>query len=122
MELSVPVIPLTKGVGVLPLIRKIDIDRAQLLMEQSLKHAVQLKLTYLIFDLSGVPLVDTMAAQQIFHVIQSLQLIGVKTILTGIRPEIARTMVSLGTNKEEILVKASLEQALKHTQSIKQLI
>jgi rsbT co-antagonist protein RsbR len=114
IELSVPVIPFTKGVGVLPLIGNIDTERAQLLMEETLRNSRRLNLNHLIFDLSGVLIVDTMVAQQLFQVFDALKLIGVETILTGIRPEVAQTMVSLGLILHGLTVKSNLEQALKY--------
>ncbi|WP_210364040.1 STAS domain-containing protein [Bacillus sp. REN3] len=120
LELSVPVVPLLPGVGVLPLVGNVDTERARLLMEQTLEHAVNLKLTHLIFDISGVAIVDTMVADQLFKVISALSLVGVKTIMTGIRPEVAHTMVSLGLNLDGITVKANLHQAFKEIQAIKQ--
>jgi rsbT co-antagonist protein RsbR len=118
IELSVPVIPFTKGVGVLPLIGNIDTERARLLMEETLNNSRKLNLHHLIFDLSGVLIVDTMVAQQLFQVFDALKLIGVETILTGIRPEVAQTMVSLGLVLQGLTVKSNLEQALKHILSV----
>ncbi|GLB61632.1 STAS domain-containing protein [Cytobacillus sp. NCCP-133] len=113
LELSVPVVPLSKGVGILPLIGNIDTDRAQLLMEETLKHSVRLKLSHLILDLSGVMIVDTMVADQLFKVIEALSLVGVKTIITGIRPEVAQTIVTLGIKLNGIQIKANLYQAFE---------
>jgi rsbT co-antagonist protein RsbR len=118
LELSVPVVPLMPGVGVLPLVGNVDTERAQLLMEETLDQAVKLKLTHLIFDVSGVMIVDTMVADQLFKVISALSLVGVKTIMTGIRPEVAHTMVTLGLNLEGIMVKSNLHQAFKEIQHL----
>ncbi|WP_257985545.1 STAS domain-containing protein [Bacillus sp. V5-8f] len=112
MELSVPVVPLSKGIAVLPLIGNIDTERAGLLMEQTLQEAGRLHLSHLILDLSGVVMVDTMVADQIFKVMDALKLLGVKTIVTGIRPEIAQTVVSLGLDFSKQVTRANLEQAL----------
>ncbi|MEM1501782.1 STAS domain-containing protein [Domibacillus sp. 8LH] len=112
LELSVPVVPLSKGIAVLPLVGNIDPERAVLLMEETLKEAGRLKLSHLILDLSGVVLGDTMAADQIFKVMDGLELLGVQTIITGIRPEIAQTVVSLGLNFNKQVTRANLEQAL----------
>lgn len=112
IELSVPVVPLSKGIAVLPLIGNIDTERAGLLMEETLKAAKRLNLTHLILDLSGVLMVDTMVADQIFKVIDALKLLGVQTILTGIRPEIAQTVVSLGLDFGKQVTWANLQQAL----------
>lgn len=118
LELSVPVVPLMPGIGVLPLVGNVDTERAQLLMEETLDQAVKLKLTHLIFDVSGVMIVDTMVADQLFKVINALSLVGVKTIMTGIRPEVAHTMVTLGLNLEGIMVKSNLHQAFKEIQNL----
>lgn len=118
LELSVPVVPLMPGIGVLPLVGNVDTERAQLLMEETLEQAVKLKLTHLIFDVSGVMIVDTMVADQLFKVINALSLVGVKTIMTGIRPEVAHTMVTLGLNLEGIMVKSNLHQAFKEIQTL----
>ncbi|PLT27533.1 STAS domain-containing protein [Peribacillus deserti] len=121
MELSVPVVPLTKGVGVLPLIGNLDTDRAHLLMETTLNRSGELKLSHLIIDVSGVLIVDTMVADQLFKVIDALSLTGVKTIITGIRPEVAQTMVSLGLKLTDIKTKANLQQAFDEIQLMKNL-
>lgn len=118
LELSVPVVPLMPGVGVLPLVGNVDTERARLLMEETLSQAVKLKLTHLIFDVSGVMIVDTMVADQLFKVTSALSLVGVKTIMTGIRPEVAHTMVTLGLNLDGIMVKSNLHQAFKEIQHL----
>jgi rsbT co-antagonist protein RsbR len=113
LELSVPVVPLGPEIAVLPLIGNIDTERARLLIEETLKQSEKLKLSHLVIDLSGVMTVDTMVANQLFKVIEALSLIGVKTIITGIRPEVSHTMVSLGLNLGRLTIKGSLHQALK---------
>jgi len=112
LELSVPVVPITKGIAILPLIGEVDPERATLLLEETLKKANELKLSHLLFDLSGVMIVDTMVAHQIFKIVDALGLLGVKTILIGIRPEVAQTMIQLGIDFSTITIKANLEQAL----------
>ncbi|MHC8965814.1 STAS domain-containing protein [Priestia aryabhattai] len=112
-ELSVPMVPLTKGIAVMPIVGQIDTYRAQLIMETALTKSAQLQLKYLIFDISGVLIVDTMVANNIFQIVKALQLIGTKTMITGIRPEIAQTMVSLGIEFRSIKTRATLEQALE---------
>lgn len=113
LELSVPVVPIMNGIAILPLIGNIDTERAQLIMEEALQEAVRLKLTTLIFDLSGVMIVDTMVADQLFKVINALDLLGVKSMLTGIRPEIAQTVIKMGINFKNVVIKATLQQAFK---------
>ncbi|MGX1373351.1 rsbT co-antagonist protein RsbR [Priestia megaterium] len=112
LELSVPVVPITKGIAILPLIGEVDTERATLLLEETLKKANELKLSHLLFDLSGVMIVDTMVAHQIFKIVDALGLLGVKTILIGIRPEVAQTMIQLGIDFSKITIKANLEKAL----------
>ncbi len=116
LELSTPVVPITKGVAVLPLIGSMNTERARLLMEDVLQKASRLQLSHLLFDLSGVATVDTMVADQIFKVIHALSLLGVEASLIGIRPEVAQTMVTIGINIGELDVKANLETALKDLQ------
>jgi rsbT co-antagonist protein RsbR len=116
LEISTPVVPITKGVAVLPLIGSMNTERAAVLMEEVLQKAAHLRLSHLLLDLSGVLTVDTMVADQIFKVIHALSLLGVKASLIGIRPEVAQTMVTIGINIGEMDVKANLETALKDLQ------
>ncbi|WP_409304029.1 STAS domain-containing protein [Peribacillus sp. SCS-155] len=111
-ELSVPVVPLEEGVAVLPIIGMVDTDRAKLLMEEALKRSTKLNISYFILDLSGVPIIDTMVAHQLFQVIDSLRLLGIEAAITGIRPEIAQTVVSLGLDFSHVNTFATLQQAL----------
>ncbi|WP_176583627.1 STAS domain-containing protein [Priestia megaterium] len=111
-ELSVPMVPLSKGIAVMPIVGQIDTHRAQLIMETALEESANLQLHYLILDISGVLIVDTMVANNIIEVVKALQLIGTKAMITGIRPEIAQTVVSLGIELGTIKTKATLEQAL----------
>ncbi|TLS37155.1 STAS domain-containing protein [Pseudalkalibacillus caeni] len=113
MELSAPIVPITNDVAVLPLIGDIDTHRAQVIMEKTLEKATNLKLNHLFIDLSGVQIVDTMVAKEIEQVATSLDLIGVKTTLTGLRPQIAQTMVNLGIELRNLDTRASLHQAIK---------
>ncbi|WP_248560584.1 STAS domain-containing protein [Niallia sp. NCCP-28] len=111
-ELSVPVVPVAKETAIIPLIGAIDTDRSQLILEVALEEAAKLRVEYLILDISGVPIVDTMVADNLFKVVQALDLIGVKTIISGIRPEIAQTVISLGINFHKITTCANLQTAL----------
>lgn len=85
-------------------------------MDKTLKEAGRLKLKHLVLDLSGVLIVDTMVAQQIFNVLDALKLLGVNSIITGIRPEIAQTVVSLGIDFSQQVTRANLQQALVDVQ------
>ncbi|KMY53347.1 anti-sigma-factor antagonist [Bacillus sp. FJAT-27231] len=113
IEVSAPVVPVTKEIAILPLIGNVDAERAQYLMETTLTSAKKLQLSHLILDLSGVLTVDTMVADQIFKVVNALKLLGVETIITGIQPEISHTLVSIGIDFKSIQTKATLQQALE---------
>ncbi|MDP4171188.1 MAG: STAS domain-containing protein [Bacillota bacterium] len=118
-ELSIPLVRVTKDIGVLPIVGDLDTKRAQQLMDRALEQGTSYNLTYMIIDLSGVPIIDTMVADQLFKVISSLKLVGIETCLTGIRPEIAQTMVNLGIDFKSILTFSSLHQALGNLQRSK---
>ncbi|MCM2677531.1 STAS domain-containing protein [Alkalicoccobacillus plakortidis] len=111
-ELSVPVVQLTKDTGVIPIIGEIDTNRARYLMLNALDQGAEMGLDRLILDLSGVSVVDTMVAGQIFKVMDSLRLIGIDCVLSGVRPEVAQTMVNLGI-KVEGKVYSSLRKAIE---------
>jgi rsbT co-antagonist protein RsbR len=112
-ELSAPVITLTKEVGLLPLIGEIDTTRAKGLMESTLTQSIDAKINSLILDLSGVVMVDTMVAHEIFKLMDALKLIGVRTIVTGIRPEVAHTAVQLGINFSDITTEGNLQNVIR---------
>ncbi|MDM8147235.1 STAS domain-containing protein [Priestia megaterium] len=116
-ELSVPVVRMTEEIGILPLVGDLDTKRAQYLMESALEKGSHYKLKWLIIDLSAVPIIDTMVADQLFKVIAGLQLIGIEVVISGIRPEIAQTMVNLGIKIEEVKSFSSLHQAVQYTNS-----
>ncbi|OLN21741.1 RsbT co-antagonist protein RsbRB [Domibacillus antri] len=112
-ELSAPVIALQNQKGLLPIIGAVDTDRAQHLLEQTIKQCVEKRIQHLFIDLSGVMIVDTMVAMQIFRLIDSLKLVGVKTTLSGIRPEVAMTSIQLGLNFNDLDITSNLARALK---------
>jgi rsbT co-antagonist protein RsbR len=112
-ELSVPVVRLTRTVAVLPLVGTIDTHRSKLIMETSLQKCTELQVEHLFIDLSGVPVIDTMVAHNLFKVINSLKLLGVKVTLSGMRPELAQTVVSLGISFEGISISGNLYQELE---------
>ncbi|MGG0943387.1 RsbT co-antagonist RsbRC [Bacillus subtilis] len=111
-ELSAPVIVLFHSVGLLPLIGDIDTVRAKLIMENTLHQCAKKKVTQLYIDLSGVAVIDTMVAHQLFSLIEALRLIGVSSTLSGIRPEIAQTAVQLGLSFEGISLRSTLASAI----------
>jgi rsbT co-antagonist protein RsbR len=112
-ELSVPVVRLTRSIAVLPLVGTIDTHRSKLIMETSLQKCTELQVEHLFIDLSGVPVIDTMVAHNLFKVINSLKLLGVKVTLSGMRPELAQTVVSLGISFDGISIAGNLYQELE---------
>jgi len=112
-ELSVPVVPIVDGIAVVPLVGSIDTRRAKLIMEVSLAEGSRLNVRHMIFDVSGVPIIDTMVADQLFQIFSALRLTGVQPVITGIRPEISQTIVSLGLQFDGVTTRASMHQALK---------
>ncbi|MGC9935034.1 STAS domain-containing protein [Priestia aryabhattai] len=116
-ELSVPVVRMTEEIGILPLVGDLDTKRAKYLMESALEKGSQYKLKWLIMDLSAVPIIDTMVADQLFKVIAGLQLLGIEVVISGIRPEIAQTMINLRIKVGEIRSFSSLHQAVQYTNS-----
>ncbi|RFU64658.1 STAS domain-containing protein [Peribacillus saganii] len=111
-ELSVPVVPIIDGIAAIPIVGAIDTNRAHLIMEISLNEGSRLNLKTIIFDVSGVPIIDTMVAHQIFKIITALKLTGIKAIISGIRPEIAQTIVTLGLDFNKVKTAATMQQAL----------
>lgn len=112
-ELSSPVIPIKKGTAILPLVGDIDTHRAKIILETALEESSRQNLHMLFIDLSAVAIIDTMVAQKLFQLMASLRIIGVQSVLSGIRPEIAQTAVSLGLDFDDIEVHANLMRALE---------
>ena len=111
-DLSSPLIDLPEGKALLPLVGDIDSDRASAILENTLEGCTTKKVDHLFIDLSGVYLVDTLVAQQIFQLINGLKLIGVTTTLSGLRPEIAQTAVQLGIDFSGINITPNLAGAI----------
>lgn len=112
-ELSSPVILLLNKTALLPLIGDIDTTRSKLILENTLTQCSEMEIEHLCIDLSGVAIIDTMVAHEIFKLIQTLNLIGVESTLSGIRPEIAHTAVQLGLDFDGIRTTSSLAHALE---------
>lgn len=112
-DISVPVVAISDKTAILPLVGELDTYRARILMESSLKKCMDLRISELIIDLSGVPVVDTMVAHELFQVAKALKLLGVRPTFTGMRPDIAQAVVGLGIDFKEVTVKGTLKQALK---------
>lgn len=111
-ELSSPVITLKNNAAILPLVGDIDTQRAKILLEKTLQQCSKNKITHLFIDLSGVVMIDTMVANEIFQLVEALQLIGVRATLSGIRPEIAVTAMQLGLSFNRISITSTLAQAI----------
>ncbi len=113
LELSSPVISLTNDIALLPLVGDIDTARAKSMLENTLQQCNKLGVNQLFLDLSGVVMIDTMVAHQLFQLIEALSLIGVKTTISGLRPEIAQTAVQLGLSFDSVSIKSTLSSAIK---------
>ncbi|SDM47514.1 rsbT co-antagonist protein RsbR [Fictibacillus solisalsi] len=111
-ELSSPVISLNNDTALLPLVGDVDTTRAKYILENTLNQCVQKRIAHLFIDLSGVVMIDTMVAHELFQLIDALDLVGVKTTLSGIRPEIATTAVQLGLSFDRVSVTSTLAQAI----------
>jgi rsbT co-antagonist protein RsbR len=111
-ELSSPLIQLSNDRALLPLVGSIDTERATSILENTLRNCTDQNIDAIFIDLSGVYLVDTMVAHQIFQLIDSLRLIGVTSTVVGIRPEVAQTAVQLGVDFKQVRTTATLAQAL----------
>jgi rsbT co-antagonist protein RsbR len=113
LELSTPVVTLWDGIVALPLIGTLDSARTQVVMESLLQAIVQTNSRFAIIDITGVPTVDTLVAQHLLKTITAARLMGAECILSGIRPQIAQTIVHLGINLEDVISKARLADAFR---------
>jgi rsbT co-antagonist protein RsbR len=112
LELSTPVIKLWEGVLALPMIGTLDSSRTQIVMETLLQRIVETGSTVAILDITGVPTVDTLVAQHLMKTVTAIRLMGADCIISGIRPQIAQTIVHLGIDLSGITTKANLADAL----------
>ncbi|WJN61767.1 STAS domain-containing protein [Pseudomonas sp. SO81] len=113
LELSTPVVQLWDGVLAVPLIGALDSNRTQIVMESLLQKIVETESDIAIIDITGVPTVDTMVAQHLLKTITAAKLMGARCIISGIRPQIAATIVHLGVELGDVVTKASLSDAFK---------
>ena len=113
MELSTPVIQLWDGILALPLIGTLDSGRTQVVMESLLQAIVQTESTIAIIDITGVPTVDTLVAQYLLKTIAAARLMGADCIVSGVRPQIAQTIVHLGVELGDVSTKATLADAFR---------
>ena len=114
LELSTPVIRLWDGVIAVPLVGTLDSARTQLVMEKLLETLVATGADHAVLDITGVPTVDTEVAQHLLKTVSAARLLGAECIVSGIRPQVAQTIVSLGIEFGDIATKATLADALAH--------
>lgn len=112
-EISTPVITVWEGIVALPIIGTLDSSRTQTVMESLLQQIVDTGSSIAILDISGVPAVDSLVAQHLIKTVSATRLMGAECIISGIRPEIAQTVVHLGIDLSGITTKASLASALQ---------
>jgi len=120
-EISTPVIRLWDGILALPIIGTLDSARTQVVMESLLQEIVVTGSSIAILDISGVPAVDSLVAQHLLKTISATRLMGAECIISGIRPEIAQTVVHLGIDLSSIITKATLASALRYAFAVLQL-
>ena len=111
LELSTPVVQLWEGVLALPLIGTLDSARTQVVMENLLQRIVDTGAAIAIIDITGVPTVDTLVAQHLLKTVAAARLMGADCIISGIRPQIAQTIVHLGVDLQDVITKATLADA-----------
>jgi rsbT co-antagonist protein RsbR len=111
LELSTPVVVLWEGVLALPLIGTLDSARTQVVMESLLQKIVETGAGIAIIDITGVPTVDTLVAQHLLKTVSAARLMGADCIISGIRPQIAQTIVHLGVNRTDVITKSTLADA-----------
>jgi rsbT co-antagonist protein RsbR len=111
LELSTPVVTLWEGVLALPLIGTLDSARTQVVMESLLQRIVETGAGIAIIDITGVPTVDTLVAQHLLKTVAAARLMGADCIISGIRPQIAQTIVHLGVELQDVVTKATLADA-----------
>ncbi|PTQ71468.1 STAS domain-containing protein [Pseudomonas sp. GV071] len=112
LELSTPVVKLWDGVLALPMIGTLDSQRTQVVMESLLQRIVDTGSEIAIIDITGVPTVDTLVAQHLLKTVTAIRLMGADCIISGVRPQIAQTIVHLGLDLQGVITKANLADAL----------
>jgi len=111
LELSTPVVELWDGVLALPLIGTLDSSRTQVVMQNLLEAIVKTRSDVAIIDITGVPLVDTLVAQHLLKTVAAARLMGAECMISGIRPQIAQTIIHLGVDLAGVITKATLADA-----------
>lgn len=111
-ELSSPVVPIQKGLAILPLIGEFDYERSEHIMNDVIPKIAELKIKNLIIDFSGIANIDAEIASRIFNVNKVLGLIGIKTMLTGIRPDLAINVINAGLDFSKLNTYGTVQQAI----------
>ena len=111
LELSTPVVKLWDSILALPLIGTLNSERTQVVMESLLEKIVETEAQIAIIDITGVPTVDTLVAQHLLKTVAAARLMGADCIISGIRPQIAQTIIHLGINLSDVVTKATLADA-----------
>jgi rsbT co-antagonist protein RsbR len=117
-EMSVPVLPVTDSMLVMPLVGAMDTERLRLLQDQALRAIERLRAHTLILDITGVPIVDSQVAQGLVGVVQAARLLGAEVLLVGIRPEVAQAIVGLGLSLPGLRAYNDLQGALSRQQPV----
>ena len=117
LELSTPVVRLWEGIIAVPLVGTLDSARAQLVMEKLLETLIATGAEHAVLDITGVSTVDTEVAQHLLKTVSAARLLGAECIVSGIRPQVAQTIVSLGIEFGDIATKATLADALAYALS-----
>ena len=112
LELSTPVVKIWDGILALPMIGTLDSARTQVVMESLLQRIVEAESQIAIIDITGVPTVDTLVAQHLLKTVTAIRLMGADCIISGVRPQIAQTIVHLGVDLQGVVTKATLADAL----------
>jgi rsbT co-antagonist protein RsbR len=112
IELSTPVVKVWDGILAVPLIGTLDSSRTQVVMESLLQQIVDTGSGIAIIDITGVPTVDTLVAQHLLKTVAAARLMGADCIISGVRPQIAQTIVHLGVNLGDVITKPTLAHAL----------
>jgi rsbT co-antagonist protein RsbR len=113
-ELSTPLIPIVDGVVVMPLIGSLDSNRAQQVLETLLSGVVNNRATTVIMDVTGLPVVDTQVASVLLGAAQTVKLLGAEVILTGISPEVAQTLIGIGTDLSSMKTPGTLQNGIAY--------
>jgi rsbT co-antagonist protein RsbR len=114
-DMSVPILPLTESTLVLPLVGALDSGRIQQTQTRALNAIQASSARYLLLDVTGVPIIDTQVAKGLLRIVQATQLLGCKTVLVGIRPEVAQAVVGLGLDLSSVVTQSTLQSGVAYT-------